>query len=155
PLLAGVVGLLFALAAFLLPLLAARATASAGSRLSATTAGLRIAALDTLTGLREVRAFGADGRMLATVQAREAAMLSAPHAVAGRSALAACGAFLCGQASILAVLLAAGTQPAVAVTMAFLTVAAFEAIAGLPRAGALAGYAVSAAERVLSAAEAP
>jgi ATP-binding cassette subfamily C protein CydC len=37
----------------------------------------------------------------------------------------------------------------------FLTVAAFEAIGGLPRAGALAGHAAAAARRVLEAAQAP
>ena len=41
-----------------------------------------MAALDTLTGLREVCAFGAEGRMLAAVQAREAALLSAQRELA-------------------------------------------------------------------------
>ena len=139
----------------MLPLFAARATAAAGERLSATTAALRVAALDALTGLREVRAFGAEGRMLALVQAREAALLAAQHDIAGRSAIAGAAALLCGQAAIFAVLLQAGAHPAAAVTFAFLTVAAFEAAGGLPRAGALAGYASVAAARVLEAAEGP
>jgi ATP-binding cassette subfamily C protein CydC len=155
PVLAVVVALLFAAAAFALPLFAARATAAAGERLSATTAALRVAALDALTGLREVRAFGAEGRMLALVQAREAALLAAQHGVASRSALAGAAALLCGQAAIFAVLLQAGAHPAAAAATAFLTVAAFEATGGLPRAGALAGYAAVAAVRVLDAAEGP
>lgn len=43
----------------------------------------------------------------------------------------------------------------VAIIAAFLTVAAFEAVGGLPRAGVLAGHAAAAARRVLEAAEAP
>ena len=120
-----------------------------------TAGGLRIAALDALTGLREVRAFGAEGRMLATVQAREGALLTAQRDLARRTALAGVGAFLCGQAAIFAVLLAAGTDPVGAVVAAFLVVASFEAVGGLPRAGALAGHAAAAARRVLAAAEAP
>ncbi|MCW3473986.1 thiol reductant ABC exporter subunit CydC [Limobrevibacterium gyesilva] len=154
PLLALAVGALFALAAFVLPLLAARTTAAAGARLSAAVAALRVAALDTLTGLREVRAFGAEGRMLSLVQAREAALLAAQHELSGRAAWAGAGAFLCGQAAILAVLLAAGVSPAGA-AIAFLAVSAFEAVALLPRAGVLAGHAAAAAARVLEAAEGP
>ena len=155
PVLAVVVGVLFAAASLLLPALAARAAATAGGRLATTTAALRIACLDTLTGLREVRSFGAEGRMLALVQAREAAMLSAQNDAVRRGALAACGAFLCAQAGILAVLAFAGAHAAAAAGLAFLTVAAFEAVAGLPRAGVLAGHAAAAATRVLQAAEGP
>ncbi len=153
--LAAAVGVLFAIAALLLPWLAARAAAESGGRLAATASALRVAALDALTGLREVRAFGAEGRMIAAVQAREAALLSAQHDLARRTALAGAGAFLCGQAAIFAVLLAAGANPAGAIAAAFLVTAAFEAVGGLPRAGALAGHASAAARRVLVAAEAP
>ena len=154
PVLAGVVGALFALSAFALPWLAARGTLALGSRLATATAGLRIAALDALSGLREARAFGAEGRMLATVQARQAALFAAQHAVARRGAWAAAAAFLCSQAAVLAVLIAAGADdPAAAVIAAVLIIAAFEAVAGLPRAGVLAGHASAAAGRVLEAAE--
>ncbi|MDE2197604.1 MAG: thiol reductant ABC exporter subunit CydC [Rhodospirillales bacterium] len=153
--LAAAVGLLFLLAAFGLPWLAARDTRAAGQRLAASAAALRIAALDLIGGMREVRLFGAEGRMLADIQAREAALLAAQDAAARRSALAGAAAFLCAQAAMLAVLLAAGAHPAAAVPIAFVTVAAFEAVGGLPRAGALAGQAAGAAERVLEAAEGP
>ncbi len=155
PGLAVAVTALFALAALLLPWLAARAATESGGRLAATSGALRIAALDALTGLREVRAFGAEGRMIAAVQAREAALLSAQHDLARRTALAGAGAFLCSQAAIFAVLLAAGTNPVGAIAAAFLVTASFEAVGGLPRAGALAGHATAAARRVLEAAEAP
>ena len=148
------VAVLFAIAAFALPAIAARMASGAGDRLAAGHAGLRIAALDALSGLREVRAFGAEGRVLAQVQAREATLFAAQRALAGRSALAGTGAFLCGQAALFAVLVAAGASPETAVAV-FLTVAAFETAMGLPRAGVLAGHAAAAARRVLAAAEAP
>ncbi len=153
PELAAMIGVLFVIAAFLLPLWAARASAAAGSRLADAAGGLRIATADALTGLREVRAFNAEGRMLAAVQAREAALLAAQHAIASRGALAGAVAFLCAQAAILCVLLAAGTNPVAAVAAAFLVIAAFEAVAGLARAGVLAGHATAAARRVLQAAD--
>ncbi len=155
PALAAVVAVLFAAAAFLLPWTAARATAAAGARLADTAGSLRIVALDALSGLREVRAFGAEGRMLAAVQAREAALLGAQREVSRRTALAGAGALLCAQAAVLAVLASAGAKPAGAVAAVFLSIAAFEAVGGLPRAGALAGHAAAAARRVLEAAETP
>ncbi len=154
PALAAGIAVLFALAAFVLPALAARATTAGGARLAAAQSGLRVAVLDTLSGLREVRAFGAEGRMLAAVQARESGLLAAQRAQAGSVALAGACAFLCGQAALLAILAAAGAGPGLVVGL-FLALAAFDAIAGLPRAGALAGHAAAAAARVLAAAEAP
>ncbi len=151
--LALLVGLLFVAAAFALPALAARDAANDGAPLAVAAAGLRIACLDALHGLREVRAFGAEGRMLAAAQAREATLLSAQRRQARRGALAGAAAFLCGQAGIFAVLLAAGAHPAQSVLIAFLAVAAFEAVGGLSRAGVAAGYAAAAAARVLEAAD--
>jgi ATP-binding cassette subfamily C protein CydC len=153
--LAVVVGLLFATAACVLPWLGQRMATRAGQTLAGTTGALRIAALDALTGLREVRAFGAEGRMLASVQAREAALLSTQHELAARTALAGAGAFLCAQCAILAVLIAAGSDPVAAVIAAFLLIAAFETVGGLPRAGVLAGHVAAAAHRVLEAADTP
>ncbi len=154
PLLALAIGALFAVAAFVLPWLAARASNDAGSELARTTGALRIAALDALTGLREVRAFAAEGRMLANVQAREASMLSAQRAMASRTALAGAASSLCAQAAVLAVLLSAGTDPAGAIAASFLVLAAFDTIGMLPRAGAALGHASAAAGRVLEAADA-
>jgi len=156
PWLAAAVVVLFLLAAFAVPLWAARAAWGAGGRIAAAQAGLRIACLDTLTGLREVRAFGAEGRMLATVQGREAALLNAQHSVARKAALAGAAAFLAGQAALLAVLLAVAGGGGIALAgIAFLTVAAFEAAAVLPRAGVAAGHAAQAAARVLEVADVP
>jgi ATP-binding cassette subfamily C protein CydC len=149
------VGVLFVAAAFVLPWLAATASVKAGTGLAVEAGALRIAVLDALTGLREVRAFAAEGRMLATVQAREAALLSAQQAMAGRTALASAGSFLCAQIAVLAVLIDAGASPAAAIAAAFLVLAAFDAVIGLTRAGAMAGHASEAARRVLEAADAP
>lgn len=155
PGLATEVGVLFAAAAFVLPWLAARASGRTGIGLAVEAGALRIAALDALTGLREVRAFAAEGRMLANVQAREAALLAAQQSMAGRTALAGAASFLCAQIAVLAVLIDAGLNPAAAIAAAFLVLAAFEAVGGLTRAGALAGHASAAARRVLDAADAP
>jgi ATP-binding cassette subfamily C protein CydC len=154
-LLAATLVVLFTVAAFVLPGRAARASAEAGTTLVETAGALRVVALDALTGLREVRAFGAEDRMLAAMQTRETALLAAQHELTKRTAFASVGAFVCGQAALLAVLLAAGASPAAAVAAAFLVLAAFEAVGGLPRAGALAGHAAAAAHRVLEAADAP
>ena len=139
------IGILFVVAAFALPWMSARTAVRAGAELADAMGALRVAALDALTGLREVRAFGAEGRMLAAVQAREATLLTVQRELAGRTALANAGALLCGQAAILAVLVVAGADPVAAVAAAFLVVAAFEAVGGLPRAGVLAGHAAAAA----------
>jgi len=159
PVLAASIGVLFALAAFAIPWIAARSTAEAGTGLAASMGQLRIAVLDTMTGWREVRAFGVEGRMLAAVQAREASLLSAQHSLAGRTALASAAALLCAQAALFAVLCAAASDtagsPGGTIIAAFLVLAVFEVIGGLPRAGAYLGHAAAAAHRLLEAADAP
>ncbi len=139
-----------------LPPLAARAAWAGGGRFARARAGLRVAALDALGGLREVRAFAAEGRMLAAVQAREGAMLGAGRTLAREGARFGALAGLCGSLALLCVLaLSAGHPPARIAAAAFVVVAVFEAAAALPRAGVLAGHAAAAARRVLEAAEAP
>jgi ATP-binding cassette, subfamily C, bacterial CydC len=149
------IGVLFAAAAFVLPWIAAQASGRAGAGLAHEAGALRAATLDALTGLREVRAFAAEGRMLAAVQSKEAALLGAQRVMAGRTALAGGASFLCAQVAVLAVLIDAGARPGEAIAAAFLVLAAFEAVGGLARAGALAGHASAAARRVLEAADAP
>lgn len=155
PHVAVVVVLLFLASAFGLPLFAARAAEHLGTALAEETAGLRVAVLDGLSGLREVRAFGAEGRMLAQVQAKEAALFVSQGHVSRRGGLAQAVSFLFAQAGILTVLVVAGAGPTETVIAAFLVVAAFEAVGGLPRAGLIAGHAAAAARRVLAQAEGP
>ncbi len=145
-----VVGL-FGVGAFWLPWRAGLVTLAAGERLGAAMSGLRVSVHDALAGLREVRAFGAQGRVLADIQVREGILMAAQRDVAGRAARAGALAVLCAQAGVLAVLVGVGLDPALAAS-AFLAVAAFEAIGGLPRAGVAAGHAAAAAARVLEGA---
>lgn len=158
--LAATLAVLVAFVAFFLPWRAARGTLARGEHLSRAIAQLRITVLDAVSGLREVRAFGAEGRMLALVQARSSTLFEAQHDEARGLARASFATMLAAQAALFAVLLAASLRPAGAAGIAsattlFLTLAAFEAIALLPRAGALAGRISAAARRVLENAEAP
>jgi ATP-binding cassette subfamily C protein CydC len=153
--LAVVVAVLFALSAFVLPWAAALTTIGAGQGGAGAQTGLRTAVLDAVGGLKEVRAYGAEGRMLAGVQARDGALLAAQHGLATRTALAGAAAFLCAQAAILAILVEAPVDTVWAIIGVFFAVAAFEAVGGLTRAGALAGHAAAAAGRVLEVAALP
>ncbi len=149
---AALVGGLFLLSAVALPYVAARSTLAAGGSLAIASAALRSAALDALDGMREVRAYNAEGRMLAAVQAREAALFQAQRLVARRASWSQAAAFVCGQAALLTVLLSPGLSPASMITALFLTLAAFEVVGGMPRAGTLAGQAAAAAVRITAAA---
>ncbi|GAC1342281.1 MAG: thiol reductant ABC exporter subunit CydC [Acetobacteraceae bacterium] len=141
-------------AALAIPAGAALGGAAAGGQIAAAGAALRVAALDALTGMREVRAFGAEGRMLASVQARESGLFHAQRGMARLGAAAQAGSVLCGQAAVL-VVLTSGLDRARLVPAVLLTLVAFEAITGMPRAGALLGLAAAAARRVIAAAEGP
>ena len=155
PVLAVVICLLFATSAFLLPWIAARRSAEAGGRLSTATAGLRIAVLDLVSGLREIRAFGAAARAVTPVETSEAVLFKQQLALAGRGAVASAAAFLCGQAAVACMLAAAigaafiKVPPLAAVLLLFLILTSFESAAGLVRAGVLAGTMANSASRVL------
>ena len=157
PVLAILVCALFALAALLLPWRAARRAAAAGARLAGAASGLRVAALDLVSGLREIRAFGAGAPALARVQGREAELIAAQAELVRHGAVAGAVAFLCGQAAILLLLAAAlglGFARLGAMTSVlclFLLLAVFDAASGLVRAGVLAGHMAHAASRVLDA----
>ena len=146
---------LFAIAAFALPLLAARMAGQAGGAMADAGAATRVAVLDTLSGLRDVRVFAAEGRMLDTVAARDAATGQAQARLARNGARMQAAGFLCAQLAFLLMLLGAADRPVFAAAAVFLLVACFEAASGLPRAGALAGHAAAAAARVLGAARPP
>jgi ATP-binding cassette subfamily C protein CydC len=148
------VGVLFAFAAFVLPGYVARDAVRHGAGLAQAASGLRIAALDMFTGLREVRAFGAEARMTDRILARETELMDIQRGAATRIAWANAGAMLCGQAAIVAILMAQGAPALVQIGCVFLVVGAFEPLALLPRAGVVAGAASEAAQRVLDVAEA-
>ena len=147
------VGALFAVAAFVLPAIVARDAIRNGAGLAQAASRLRIAALDTFTGLREVRAFGAEARMQARIATSETALIECQRSAATRIARANAAAILCGQAAILVVLSAPGVPPLIKIGCVFLVIGAFEPLALLPRAGVVAGAAAEAARRVLDVAE--
>lgn len=155
------VGVLFACASFLVPWLIARSGQKAADQAAHLLAHLRISVLDLVGGLREIRAFGAEGRMLARVQAADAALLQGQMAVARRAAFANALAFLFGQIAVFMVLLAIGgiLLPKVGalegVSILFLTVAAFESAVTLTRAGLQAGIMGVSARRVVEMAVQP
>ncbi|HTJ90959.1 MAG TPA: thiol reductant ABC exporter subunit CydC [Acidocella sp.] len=146
----------FGYVAFLLPLRAARAAQENGARAGLAMSGLRSAVLDALTGLREVKIFAAEGRMLAAVQSREAAFLAAQRDLVVRSSVLNGRAYIAAQLGILlALVIGLAGAPVAAVIAVFALIFAFETVLGLPRAGLLYGRAAAAAARVVAAAEAP
>lgn len=154
PALAAVIGLLFAFCAFVVPWAVARSGREGAARLTHDLAHLRISVLDLVSGLREIRAFGAEGRVLAHVQAAESTLLKSQMTQARRMAMANAGSFLAAQLATFLILLAiAGVlfpiSPLRGVAALFLTVAAFESAATLTRAGLQAGAMGAAAHRVV------
>jgi len=146
----------FGFIAFYLPLRSARAAAQNSRQAGLAMAGLRSAVLDALSGLREVKIFAAEGRMLAAVQSREATLLAAQRDLVTHSSALNAVAFITAQAGLLlAILLGLAGAPVAAIIAVFVLIIAFEAVLGLPRAGLLYGQATAAAARVVAAAEAP
>jgi ATP-binding cassette subfamily C protein CydC len=146
----------FVLVGLVLPWRAARVAQANAHQAATAMAGLRTAALDALTGLREVKIFGAETRMLATITAREKTFLSAQRDLATRIARLNVTGMLAAQAGILLVLLIGLTAPPVAAIAAvFVLTAAFEAIQLMPRAGVLLGQSRAAAALVVAAATTP
>lgn len=144
----------FCLVAFWVPWRAARAAENNAGKAGLAMAALRTAALDTLHGLREVKIFAAEGRMLAEIQARESQLLAAQRDLAAKGARLSAIAFIAAQAGILlALVLGFFGLPIAAVAAVLALVVAFEAVLGLPRAGLLYGQAKKAAARVVQAAE--
>ena len=106
-------------------------------------ASLRKTTCNALSGLREIKVSGAEGMMLALVQAQETRMFRTERDFAARRALIRAVPFLAAQGALLAALLIHGANVAQAIVAIFVTIAAFEAITVMPRAGMLAGHAVA------------
>ncbi|KAB8123299.1 thiol reductant ABC exporter subunit CydC [Komagataeibacter medellinensis] len=159
--LAFVVSGLFACGAFGLPFIAAMLGRREGGAVNHASAQLRIGVLDMVGGLREIATFGAEARMRDHVQARDGALYRAQMKQARMLAMAGAASYLCGQAAVLAVLAAAlglglpHIAPLPAAAVLFLTIAAFESVGGLTRAGALAGSITRAAARVVAVGSVP
>lgn len=146
----------FCFVSFLVPWWAATSAERNSDKVVLAIAALRTAALDALHGLREVKIFSAEGRVLAEVQARESQLLAAQREMVNKSAKLSAIAFISAQFSILlAIILGFFGSPIAALVVVLVLVVAFEAVGGLPRAGLLYGQAKKAAARVVQAAEAP
>jgi ATP-binding cassette subfamily C protein CydC len=146
----------FAFTAIYLPLRAAGAARQTAGRANLAMAGLRTTALDALTGLREVKIFAAEGRMLAAIQSREASLLAAQRETTATASRLNALAFLAAQAGILLAIMIGFTShtPLATLVAVLVLAAAFEVVSGLPRAGASYGQAQAAAARVVAAATA-
>jgi ATP-binding cassette subfamily C protein CydC len=140
-------------AAFLLPALGYFAAQALGQRLTRAQSSLRVAGLDSLTGLREIWAYAAQSRALARVTAAEEQLIATQRSLARRAAFAQVSAQFCAQGALLAILAATHASASAKFAAAFVAIAGFEAIGALPRAGLAAGSAAASAERVLEAAE--
>ncbi|MFT8718732.1 thiol reductant ABC exporter subunit CydC [Acetobacter sp.] len=158
-LLAVLVGLLFAMSAFVLPLMAARLSRREGGGLSHAQAALRVSVLDLVSGMREIRAFGAGRRMLDQVNGANSRLMTRQARLSRQMASVGALSQICTQLALLLLLAAiAGVGfvriPAVqGIGLMFLTLAAFEGVSGLTRAGMLAGNMGAAARRVVSIAD--
>jgi ATP-binding cassette subfamily C protein CydC len=152
------VGSLMGCAAFAMPGLMARDAARQGAAEAEATSALRVLALDTVTGLREVRAFGAEARLSARIAQAESCLIGLQRGAARRIARYNAAAFVLCQVSLLAALLiAAGAaeHDATRVACVFMVLAGFEVVTLLPRAGLAEAQAATAARRVLDVAEGP
>jgi len=146
----------FVLVGLVLPWRAAGLSEVNAHDAAAAMSGLRNAALDALSGLREVKIFGAEARMLATIAARERVFLGAQRALASRVAGLNAAGLLAAQAGILLVLLLGlAAPPVAAIAAVFVLTAAFEAIQSMPRSGVLLGQSRAAAALVVAAASTP
>ncbi|WP_289295807.1 thiol reductant ABC exporter subunit CydC [uncultured Reyranella sp.] len=141
------------------PALARRAAAAPGADAVASRADLRVAAVDLLQGLADLRAAGAVERHLVVLdglgdrlvgnQCRAATAGVVAEAAVGLSA----GLALWGAALLAAASVAAGFAPALVPALALVALAAFEAIAPLPAAMERWGEVSAAARRIFELAD--
>jgi ATP-binding cassette subfamily C protein CydC len=150
---------LLVVAGLAVPALARRAAAAPGADAVASRSDLRVAAVDLLQGLADLRAAGAVERQLVVLdglgdrlagnQCRAATAGVVAEAAVGLSAgLAVWGAALLAAASV-----AAGLAPALVPALALVALAAFEAIAPLPAAMERWGEVSAAARRIFELAD--
>ncbi|MBV1838345.1 thiol reductant ABC exporter subunit CydC [Acetobacter estunensis] len=158
-LLAVLIGCLFAISALFVPLAAARLSRREGAALAHAQAALRVSVLDLVSGMREIRVFGAGPRMLDRVSLANDRLLARQKHQSRRLALVGGVSQLCTQTAVLLLLAAiAGIgfdriAPVTGVGLLFLTLTAFEGAGSLARAGMLAGNMGAAAQRVVAVAD--
>ncbi|MDG6093984.1 thiol reductant ABC exporter subunit CydC [Acetobacter sp. AN02] len=156
--LASAVVLLFLVSCFVVPVTAMRISRQEGGVQLQALGRLRVGVLDLVSGIREIRAFGSEERMLGRVREADEELMRCQAALAWRMALADGVSRLCGYGAVVLLLLAVtGTGFSVlpvvpAVGLIFLVLAGFESVSSLTRAGMLSGMMGAAARRVVAAA---
>jgi ATP-binding cassette subfamily C protein CydC len=149
------VGVLFVLTALALPLVTAlRARRHAAAR-AAALERLRVVLTDITSGLREIRAFGAEEWMGERLARAWQEVGDAERARAGLLAGLGAVSFLAAQAALIAVIGWSAALGKAAVPLALMTLAVFELAVPLARIGREVGEAAVAAERVIAYAETP
>jgi len=157
--LTAVLGLLFIVAGLVMPLVALRAGRAGRGAISLAQSDMRNALVDLSSGLREVRAFGAEERMRAQIDRLERQLATAQRALAVRMAVASGASYLAAQVASLAVLAAIGgagfvrVNPVGGCALLFMAIAAFETVSGLTRAGLLVANMDAAARRIVDVAD--
>ncbi|AAW62141.1 thiol reductant ABC exporter subunit CydC [Gluconobacter oxydans] len=152
-------GALFAVLAFILPLMGARLSRRFGPDILRAESELRIAALDLTSGLREARAFGAEDVLAAAVTDRQETLFKAQRRQQTRMALMQGFAGLIAKAGIAVILCAVAgllfpQAPAIAgITALFVAITVLEGVTGLARAGLLSGQVSHAAQRIVEIAD--
>lgn len=152
-------GALFAILAFVLPLLGARLSRRFGPDILHAESELRVAALDLASGLREARAFGAEDVLAAVVTERQESLFKTQRHQQTRMALMQGFAGLIAKGGIAIILCAVAgilfpQAPAVAgLTALFVAITALEGVTGLARAGLLSGQVNHAAQRIVEIAD--
>jgi len=143
--------IVFILAGVILPLLAARAGRGAGEDAANAAAGARAEAGDLASGLAELKAYGAEDRLIRKLEGQGARWTGAQRRIAALSHLNAAMLSLAGPlvlALAAALAFASGAPPAYAALAGFAAFALFEAAAPLVQAGELYGRTAASAARL-------
>ena len=151
-------------AGVVVPVLARRAAASPGTEAVQSRAALRVAVVDLLQGLADLRVAGALERKLAAIDGLGGRLVDAQRRAATAGAVAEAAVGLCAglalwSATLLAAAgvagggLAATSSPALVPALALAAFAAFEAVAPLPAAMERWGEVAAAARRVFALAD--
>jgi len=152
-------GALFAVLAFVLPLMGAHLSKRFGPDILHAESELRVAALDLTSGLREARAFGAEDVLAAVVTERQETLFKTQRRQQTRMALMQGFAGLIAKGGVAIILCAVAEllfpqAPAVAgLTALFVAITALEGVTGLARAGLLSGQVNHAAKRIVEIAD--
>ncbi|GBR71048.1 thiol reductant ABC exporter subunit CydC [Gluconobacter kanchanaburiensis] len=152
-------GALFAVLAFVLPLMGARLSRRFGPDILKAEADLRVAALDLTSGLREARAFGAEDVLAAAVTSRQETLFRAQRRQQIRMALMQGFAGFVAKAGVVVILCATAgilfpRTPVIAgLTALFVAITALEGVTSLGRAGLLSGQVAHAARRIVEVAD--